>query len=1039
MRQRVLLVLLWVLTIPAWAQSPTGTINGRILDPTKAVIPGATVEAVNVDTNVRRTTETNDQGLFTIGNLPPGNYRIEVSKQDFKRIVKPGVTLHVQDVIALNFDMSLGSASESVTVQGGEPLVNSESGSVGTVVSHQFIENLPLNGRNFNGLLQLTPGVVIARGSGGSAPGQFSVNGQRTDANNFSIDGASVNFGINSTSAIGQTGTGSSQAFNAFGGTSSLVSVDAVQEFRIQTSSFSPEYGRSPGAQVVISTRSGTNQFHGAMFDYVRNDAFDANDWFANHQSLRKAALRQNDFGGFLGGPLVRNKTFFFASYEGLRFHLPQTAVDPVPSLSIRASAPAGIAELLSAYPLPNGPALSSETAQFTANYSDANSLDAMSLRLDHFLTSAVSIFGRYSYSSSQVQARQADPSVINRTRVPTQTATLGSNLQLKPNLVAEIRLNYSRQSGETRARLDSFGGAVPFPIALVLPTPLSEDDSFAFFLLGSTLPSSISVGRLASNTVDQFNLVGSITATAKTHQIKAGIDYRDMFLLKRGFNGNPNYNNFGTLKTLSSGSFSAATIARFQRADALFKAFSVYAQDSWSALNRLTVTYGLRWELNPAPTGRDGTILRTFDNLDDPTRLAIAPPGTPLWKATYSDFAPRLGAAYRLTPTGNVVVRGGAGLFYDLGAGTAGNAVRNPPFEVSTALPAKFPTNNLGALLPAFTTNPPYGTIFGFSRNLQLPRSWQWNGAIEQAFGERQSLSLTYVGQAGRRLLNTDAQFRPSPLVSSGLFVTRNSAKSSYNALQVQFRRSLSSALEAIANYTWSHSIDSVSGDQVQGFPQTVLSIESERGPSDFDVRHNFTSAVSWNLPKLQNKGILSAIANGWSLDGLISSRTAMPVNVQTTRVMLSPTIPVTLRPDLVPGMPFYISDPTSPGGKRLNPLAFAVQSQKRQGTLGRNVVPGFGATQIDLSMGRKFPVTERTALLFKTDLFNVLNHPNFANPNSLFNPTPGTGNGSVPPAGLGLFGTATQMLNRGLGGLNPLYQIGGPRSIQFSLRLTF
>jgi len=358
------------------AQSPTGTISGIVTDPTGAAIADAEVVVVNDATRVQVATRSNGEGIYVVPNLQPGSYRIQVSKGGFKTIIKPDITLNVQGALAINFLLPLGAVSEIVTIQGGAPLINTESAAVSTVIDRKFIENLPLNGRSFNTLLQLTPGVVIAPTTGATATGQFSIAGQRSDSNNFTVDGVSANFGITPSLSAGQSGTGSSQAFSALGGTSSLVSVDALQEFRIVTSSFAPEFGRSPGGQVILTTRSGTNDIHGGAFEYFRNDVFDANDWFANAAGQDRAPERHNDFGAFLGGRVWKDKTFFFLSYEGARLRLPQTSVFDVPSSSIRTSAPSALAPLLNAFPAPNGPTSPDGfTAQFTGVYSNSATL----------------------------------------------------------------------------------------------------------------------------------------------------------------------------------------------------------------------------------------------------------------------------------------------------------------------------------------------------------------------------------------------------------------------------------------------------------------------------------------------------------------------------------------------------------------------------------------------------------------------------------------------------------------------------------------
>src|SRR5580704_14309682 len=280
------LICVVALSAPLLAQSPNGNINGLVLDPSSAAIVSAELVAVDDATGVQYTTKTNAEGIYVFPNLPPGSYRLQVSKIGFKTIIKPDIVLNVQDALSINFNLPIGAFHEIVTVRGGAPLVNTESAAVSTVIDRNFVENLPLNGRSFNTLLQLAPGVALATSASATNPGQFSIAGQRTDGNNFTVDGVSANFGVSTSADPGNSGTGTAQAFSVLGGTSSLVSVDALQEFRIQTSAFAPEFGRAPGGQVILSTRSGTNDFHGGAFDYFRNTAMDANNWFANNVGL---------------------------------------------------------------------------------------------------------------------------------------------------------------------------------------------------------------------------------------------------------------------------------------------------------------------------------------------------------------------------------------------------------------------------------------------------------------------------------------------------------------------------------------------------------------------------------------------------------------------------------------------------------------------------------------------------------------------------------------------------------------------------------
>src|SRR5258708_13755848 len=272
-----------VLTIPLWCQSPTATVNGLVRDSSGAVVPAADVQLINEHTNVNYPARTNSDGIYSVSNLPPGTYRVQVSKIGFKTIVKPDIILNVLDARAINFDLPVGAVSETVTVEGGASTVDTESSAVSTVVDREFAENIPLNGRSFQSLIQLTPGVVLTAHNQGDT-GQFSINGQRANSNYWMVDGVSANIGISASVTPGSGMAGTLGSTSVLGGTNSLVSVDALQEFRIQTSTYAPEFGRTPGGQISIVTRSGTNQFHGTAFDYLRNDVLDANDWFSNNK-----------------------------------------------------------------------------------------------------------------------------------------------------------------------------------------------------------------------------------------------------------------------------------------------------------------------------------------------------------------------------------------------------------------------------------------------------------------------------------------------------------------------------------------------------------------------------------------------------------------------------------------------------------------------------------------------------------------------------------------------------------------------------------
>jgi Carboxypeptidase regulatory-like domain/TonB-dependent Receptor Plug Domain len=349
MKCPVLVVLFLLISVVVSAQTDGARISGRVADPTDAVIAGADCTITNIETSISTTTITNEDGIYVISDLRPATYRLTIQKEGFRTVVQPTLQLYVQDAVNENFKLALGSVSETSTVVGG-PILQTESSAVSTVVDQQFVHNMPLNGRSFQSLITLVPGVVFTSQNLGA--GQFSANGQYSDANYFMVDGVSANFGA-VRGSFGESLGGALPAFTAQGGTNGLVSVDAMQEFRVQTSSYAAEYGRAPGAQISIVTKSGTNQFHGSVFDYLRNDIFDARNYF-DVPPLPKPPLRQNDFGGTIGGPIIKDKTFFFFSYEGLRLRLPETASDVFYTASARAAVASVYQPILKALPLPN-------------------------------------------------------------------------------------------------------------------------------------------------------------------------------------------------------------------------------------------------------------------------------------------------------------------------------------------------------------------------------------------------------------------------------------------------------------------------------------------------------------------------------------------------------------------------------------------------------------------------------------------------------------------------------------------------------------
>jgi hypothetical protein len=1102
----LVLGLLWF-ACAAMGQTETATVSGLITDSTGAVVSGAEVKLQSVDRGTTASGTTNNAGIYVFASVHPGPYQITVQKPGFKQVDFLGLIVNVQDHIEQNFRLQVGSIAESITVTGNELNVNTTDATVSTVVDRQFAENLPLNGRSFQSLIQLTPGVVAVP-SNGADGGQFTVNGQRAASNYWTLDGVSANIGMTSANFPGNGFGGTLGSFSVQGGTNSLVSVDALQEFRIQTSTYAPEFGRTPGGQISIVTRSGANQFHGTAFDLLRNDVLDANNWFADNAGLRKPEERQNDFGGTFSGPILKDRTFFFFSYEGLRLRLPQVGQSTVPDASFtpggttnsRQNANSAMQPFLNAYPLPNpnspeifvpcNPATdptcppsgqkATGSAAFNASFSNPGTLDAYSLRIDHKLNDQANIFGRYNYSPSELTQRGLGGdqalSDLSSSRITTQTATLGTMWSISPAVVDDFRFNYSRVSASSSDFLDKFGGAIPLS-SLPLPSPFTEQNSQFGFLIAALKQERLTPGKGADNLQQQFNIVDSLSLTKGSHTLKVGVDYRR---LSPRF-APPRYTQFPNFQSVSSaegGTTAGGTIQAQSTSTLLFRNLGAFAQDTWRVVPRLTLTYGLRWDLDLAPTSLNGPnlVAVTGYNLNDFSNLAIATAGTPVFKTTYSNVAPRIGLAYELhqKPGRETVLRGGFGIFYDLVSSETGNALlgSRSPFGASRSIAAgtSFPFDSTTSAPPLIPTTGSLSQVFAFNPNLKLPYTLEWNVSLEQALGRQQTISLSYVGASGRRLLQTSAAESPSsnPNVGIAEFVD-NTASSSYNALQIQFQRRLSRGLQVLASYTWAHSIDdgSAGSTAFPGNRGVPGSQNADRGSSDFDIRHTFSAGLTYDIPVPKTSAFMNAILRGWSIQSTILARSAPPVDVFDA---LSNLIPfdgffTEIRPDLVPGQALYLFGANCasvmqslfnlspgqgcPGGKALNPNAFTdppldpvTFAPLRQGNVPRNFLRGFGATQWDFAVHRDFPIHESLKLQFRAELFNVFNHPNFGQPNnSFFNPLFfGTLNGfGLSSNTLGQFLAGGSTSTVGAGGFSSLYQIGGPRSIQLALRLSF
>ena len=839
------------LALPLAAQSPNATINGRVLDPSNKVIGAADILVINDATGVQYSGKTNEDGIYVVPNLPPGAYRLQVSKVGFKTLIKPDIVLNIQDALSINFTLPVGAIFETVTVEGGASMINTTDASVNTVIDHSYVENMPLNGRSFQDLILLTPGVVTQSPQNLNTvlgqTGEFSVNGQRQESNYYTVDGVSAKVGASAGEGMTTAAaSGSLGASTALGTTQALVSVDDLQEFRVSSSTYSAEYGRNPGGQFAFQTKSGTNQWHGTAYDYLRNGFFDAQDWFNDYFGTPEPALHQNDFGGTFGGPVEiprlyngKDRTFFFVSYEGLRLIAPQAATPHyVPDAALRANTPAPLNQVLNAFPVqsPNGiddTALG--IAQFIGSWSNPGSIDSTSVRFDQSVNNKLQLFFRFSDTTSGSVTEGWNPSPSAFTM---RTYTAGANSAFSNRLSNDLRLNYSSNETTGSAAIDAFGGSTPVDLQQLTGLPPGSQP-LVFLYLGGNAIILEQYRNIGSQR--QWNLVDTINYSLGRHQLKFGVDFRR--LAPFGVPSSPQAQFLYLSEPAVESNTSDTLTTNFGPAYPLYKNFSAFGQDAWRVSQRLNLSLGLRWEVNPPPGVTQGlnayTVQGTgFDN------YVLAPQGTPLWQTTWFNFAPRLGAAYILhdTPGRETVLRGGFGVFFDSGQQAAsGGFLNGPGFSASSGYQSTaFPSY---PAVPAIV-NPPSTSnqyVYGFYPHLQLPYTLQWNLSMEQALGKSQALTVSYVGSHASRLLQENEIDPPSNPQLTSIDFVENGLTSDYDSLQVQFRRRLSRGLTALASYTWAHCID---------YGSENYNFAYQRGNCAFD---NFAKEAVHGDPSLQ------------------------------------------------------------------------------------------------------------------------------------------------------------------------------------------
>jgi hypothetical protein len=1074
------------------AQSFRGSIRGQVVDPNGNAIVGAKISAKNSGTGQVRETVTGEDGAYVLAELPAGEY-VVVAEYAGLSPVGQNVIVNVGSDTSANFDLTrVEKRLEELTVTEESPVIDTTRDVLNEVVDQKLVEELPLNGRDFGKLVALSPGATVdPSGVAGTQGGfgQFNINGNRDRSNNYMLDGTDNNDPFFNNSALNQTGIGGAPA--------SLLPIDAIQEFNLQ-SQFGAEYGRNSGSVVNIVTRSGTNTLHGSAFEFFRNSALDARNYF--NSDAQKSVFQNSNFGASIGGPIVKDKTFFFGAYEGQRERVgsdflllvpTQTqiqeartiagAINGTPSNPIISP---GLDAILAFYPKSN-------TSEIPGVVRDTNNGNNFIAKIDENLTNTELLTGRYAFSQSYqifpfgspggygTGSRLPQFAQTSPTRVQVVSVSLLSSLS--PSKINEVRFGYSRYRTSFSSLDADFD---PSSVGLNFGTGKLGLPEFDFTNIENLGATGFSVPR--GRTSQTFQILDNFTWLKGRHTFKFGGEFRRAAIsnfndnLERGIfeftagvglstdpvvDALANFYTGGSQDTTDCCTSVSVDTGNTQRTT-YNNGFSFFAQDDYRMSSKFTLNYGLRWEYF-GPLSEKNNLL---SNLGQDGNLAMV--GTDglngLYKRDLHDFGPRLGFAWQVAK--NTVVRAGYGIYYDyvpqdilIANFTTSAGVATNPIGPKAILPLNFDPTAFNGTNP--TANAPIMngiaaapySIFVTPQNFHSPYTQNWNFNVQQKLVENASFEARYVGSKGTHLVRlTDLNepnansVSPNPNYGAMDELTPSSS-SSYNALQAIGRVQNVHGISGFAAYVWSKSIDDASDgiDFVPGaaFPQDPGNLPAERGPSLFDTRDRFTAAINYELP---SSGSRPRLGSGWELNSIVTIQSGRPIPIANS-TDTSGRFYFNQRPNVVAGVNPILPNWT-PSTGYLNPLAFIQPAYGTFGDLGRDSIFGPGYANVDFSITKNTRLTERLNLQLRVEFFNIFNHPNFALPANTIIPgyidngTPGHPD-VVPNPAAYVNGNITQpLLPMGLitqtpdvAQTNPGLGGGGPRVIQLAAKFTF
>ena len=1081
-------ILLISLLTAATANSQTfrGTILGTVTDSSGGVVPDATVKAKNIATGLERVTVTDTAGNYAIPELPIGIYDVTVEKSGFQAAKVSEAAVAIATERRIDFALTVSGASEAVIVHADVVQADTTSDTLGGTIQSRQIVDLPINGRDFTKLLVMVPGASGDPSGATDSPGSFglfSVNGNRGRSNNYLLDGTDMNDGYRNLPAINEAGV--------FGTPATILPVETIAEAAI-LSNFEAEYGRNSGAIVNIVTKSGTNEIHGSLFEFLRNNALDARNFF-NPKPNPQTAFRNNQFGLAAGGPIIKNKTFWFLSYEGQRERVGLNSAGRVPtSQEIAALGGAQnpvIASLLARnpWPAPNNPVpMFDPSPNLFVTTPASNDVDSLIVKIDHSFNEKNQLTGRYYFGNSDqsfplaLLGGDVLPGFNTVTPTRVQLISLSYLTVLSSTKVNEARFGYNRfvegffpqdQKFNPSSIGLNTGATNPQDFGLPFIT-ITNDPQLggAIAPLGSTL--SDPRGRVDTN----WQFIDNFSWKLDKHDIKFGYEFRRTFVngfFDAGYRGKLIFNS---LQDFLQGNLAGGRAAQGDSRRGTFQdAHGLYVQDAYRISRRLTLSLGLRYDYFGVIDEERGR----FSNFDPTQGLVLE--GTSglnnLYKPDRNNFSPRIAIAWDASGNGKTVIRAGWGVFYDqfsqdfftgqlpfntFNPGPAYNAIGPSPILFSFSTVSKIQSG-----VPIFT-NFGASDAFVVDRNLRTPYVQNYNLNVQQELFKDAVLEVGYVGSHGTKLIryrdinqpfdpaiSTGRPFDNGPFPPTGgtfFYVNQleSSANSNYSALQVSLNIRNKHGFSTMVNYTYSHSIDNASDGQDfvpnATQPDNSWRPDLEKASSNFDSRHRFVWTVTYDVPNLWRR--YPRLGQGWQLNGITTLRNGSPFNVNLFDDY-NGTGEFFPRPDIV-GNPFA---GTHSPDNFLNLSAFAVPctlngtdgtaascipGTQHFGSLGRNAFVGPDYRNFDMSVSKTTPINERVKLQFRAELFNLFNHPNFSSPLlPAFSVNAGT-NGIDPKTGRGI-GFLPIGVTPDVGIGNPFLGGGGPRNIQLALRLVF